>query len=242
MKRVLVIGDIHGGYLALQQVLERANVNQHDQLIFLGDYVDGWSDSDKVIDLLLQLKETNRCLFLRGNHESLLTNWFLTKQKNPQWLHHGGSASVATYKTLSEETVAKHLHFLQSLTNYHIDSQGRLFVHAGFSNPRGVEAEFFEEYLYWDRSLWEMVMAMDPSLTEESPLYPQRLKHYSEIFIGHSPVTKFGFDTPTNFANVWNIDTGAAFMGKISIMDIDSKVFWQSDSVASFYPNEKGRN
>ena len=49
MKRTLAIGDIHGGLKALKQVLERANVNENDKLIFLGDYVDGWSESSQVI-------------------------------------------------------------------------------------------------------------------------------------------------------------------------------------------------
>jgi serine/threonine protein phosphatase 1 len=42
--------------------------------------------------------------------------------------------------------------------------------------------------------------------------------------------------------NVWNIDTGAAFTGKLTIMDIDTKNFWQSDPVRNLYPNEAGRN
>ena len=41
MKRVLAIGDIHGGLKALQQVMKRAEVTPEDKLIFLGDYVDG---------------------------------------------------------------------------------------------------------------------------------------------------------------------------------------------------------
>ena len=85
MGRILAIGDIHGGYLALEQVLQRAKVTSEDQLIFLGDYVDGWSESDKVIDYLLQLNKSNTCVFIRGNHETLLTKWLLTKEKNPQW-------------------------------------------------------------------------------------------------------------------------------------------------------------
>lgn len=48
--RTLVIGDIHGGFKALKQVLERALVSTSDTLIFLGDYVDGWSESPEVID------------------------------------------------------------------------------------------------------------------------------------------------------------------------------------------------
>lgn len=42
--------------------------------------------------------------------------------------------------------------------------------------------------------------------------------------------------------NVWNIDTGAGFKGKLTIMDADTKEFWQSDPVPELYPNEKGRN
>jgi serine/threonine protein phosphatase 1 len=43
-------------------------------------------------------------------------------------------------------------------------------------------------------------------------------------------------------ANVWNVDTGAAFKGPLTIMDIDSKAFWQSENLDTLYPNEKGRN
>lgn len=41
--------------------------------------------------------------------------------------------------------------------------------------------------------------------------------------------------------NVWNIDTGAGWSGKLTIMDIDTKEYWQSDFVKELYPDEKGR-
>ena len=59
MKRILAIGDIHGGLKALEQLLERAKITPEDQLIFLGDYVDGWSDSAKVISYLIELAKQN---------------------------------------------------------------------------------------------------------------------------------------------------------------------------------------
>jgi serine/threonine protein phosphatase 1 len=43
-------------------------------------------------------------------------------------------------------------------------------------------------------------------------------------------------------ANVWNIDTGAAFTGPLTIMDVDSKTYWQSEPLHQLYLNEKGRN
>lgn len=242
MNRTLVIGDIHGGYKALLQVFDRANVTAEDTLIFLGDYVDGWSESDKVVELLLKLKDRQKCIFLRGNHETLLVKWIKTRESNKVWEFNGGDASIRTYSKLSEKDIQRHLDFFNSLDNYYIDEQNRLFVHAGFTNPKGIEAEFFEEYLYWDRTLWELAMAMVPNLKEDNVQYPRRLKHHKEIYIGHTPVTLFGFTEPQHFANVWNIDTGAAFLGKISVLDIDTKEFWQSDSVASLYPEEEGRN
>lgn len=242
MNRTLVIGDIHGGYKALLQLFERANISINDRLIFLGDYVDGWSEVDLVIDFLIQLDETHECVFLKGNHESLLQKWMVTKEENQQWIMHGGEVTIDIYSKISPEKFDRHLAFINGLKNYYLDDTNRLFVHAGYTNPRGVKAEFFEEYLYWDRTLWEMAMAMDQNLSISDPLYPRRLKHYKEIYIGHTPVTHFDFTVPMNFGNVWNIDTGAAFLGKISALDIDTKEFWQSDDVYKLYPTEKGRN
>jgi serine/threonine protein phosphatase 1 len=45
-----------------------------------------------------------------------------------------------------------------------------------------------------------------------------------------------------NAVNVWNIDTGAAFNGRLSILEVESKKFWQSDVVQNLYPDETGRN
>lgn len=63
MSRTLVVGDIHGGLKALEQALERANVTDKDKLIFLGDYVDGWSESSQVINTLIGLSK-NRNVYL----------------------------------------------------------------------------------------------------------------------------------------------------------------------------------
>ena len=56
MGRTLVVGDIHGGLKALLQLLERAGITPEDKIIFLGDYVDGWSDSANVVSYLINLQ------------------------------------------------------------------------------------------------------------------------------------------------------------------------------------------
>ena len=95
---------------------------------------------------------------------------------------------------------------------------------------------------YWDRTLWETALAMDPELPKTSDYYPKRFRQYSEIYIGHTPTTYIGESTPHNRANIWNIDTGAGFAGKLSIIDVDTNEFWQSDPLYLLYHNENGRN
>ncbi|HSH66853.1 MAG TPA: serine/threonine protein phosphatase, partial [Bacteroidia bacterium] len=90
--------------------------------------------------------------------------------------------------------------------------------------------------------LWEMALCMDNRIKKDSTLYPQRLKLYTEIYIGHTPTLNYNETIPMQAINVWNIDTGAAFYGKLTALDIDTKDYWQSDVVQHLYPNERGRN
>ena len=240
--RTLVIGDIHGGLRALHQIMERAKVTPQDNLIFLGDYVDGWSQSPQVLDYLINLKTTNDCIFIRGNHDELLLHWLKESRDNLMWYNHGGEATVTAYEKVDTTTKQLHVEFLLSLQDYHLDDKNRLFVHAGFTNMNGVKHEFYPKLFYWDRTLWETALALDPAIKKESPFYPKRFTLYNEVYIGHTPVSRIAESTPVNKACIWNVDTGAAFKGPLTIMDIDSKEFWQSDPLNQLYFDEKGRN
>ncbi|UKM65210.1 serine/threonine protein phosphatase [Flavobacteriaceae bacterium GSB9] len=240
--RVLAIGDIHGGLKALVQVLNVMEVKDEDTLIFMGDYVDGWSESAQVIQLLIELSEKINCIFIKGNHDVWCENWLRDGEVNPTWYMHGGKETMDSYYGFSGEAKQKHLEFFENLKMYHLDEKNRLFLHAGFTSMHGVEKEVFQTTLYFDRTLWEMALTMDKRIERDSALFPNRLKHYDEIYIGHTPTTNFNSEEPMNAANVWNIDTGAAFKGKLTGIDVDSKVFWQSDNLPGLYPNETGRN
>jgi serine/threonine protein phosphatase 1 len=242
MNRTLVIGDIHGGLRALHQIMERANVTTNDTLIFLGDYVDGWSQSPDVIDYLINLNKKQVCIFIRGNHDELLLTWLYESKDNLQWFNHGGEATVNAYATVPDAKKKKHIEFLRSLQNYYLDDQNRLFIHAGFTNINGITHEYFPKLFYWDRTLWETALALNENLDINNLHYPKRFTLYKEIYIGHTPVTRIEQTIPIQKACIWNVDTGAAFNGPLTIMDIDSKEFWQSEIVSSLYPNEKGRN
>ncbi|SFW53523.1 metallophosphoesterase family protein [Cellulophaga fucicola] len=240
--RTLVIGDIHSGLQALEQLLQVADVTKGDHLIFLGDYVDGWSEAVGTVNFLIELKKTHNCTFIRGNHDELCLNWLKTNEHNDTWVLHGGESTKKSYADVDNATKRRHMDFLENLENYYLDANDRLFLHAGFTNLKGVDHEYFKKTFYWDRTLWELALAVDRTLTEDDNKYPQRLLRYKEIYIGHTPVTRIGKTEPHNAANVFNIDTGAAFKGPLSMLDVETKQVWQSDPVASFYPSERGRN
>jgi serine/threonine protein phosphatase 1 len=245
MNRTLVIGDIHGGLRALLQVIEKAKVTKEDVLIFLGDYVDGWSESPDTIDFLMDLEQKQNCVFIKGNHDDLLLEWLTGNEENlnkEMWFKHGGEATILAYKKVTNKTKNKHILFLKSLQDYYLDNQNRLFIHAGFTNMNGVLYEYFPKLFYWDRTLWETALSLNETIEKSSFLYPKRLSLYNEIYIGHTPVTRINEAIPIKKACIWNMDTGAAFYGPLTILDVDTKEYWQSDALPSLYPLEKGRN
>jgi len=240
--RTFAIGDIHGGLKAVIQLLEKLNVTKDDTLIFLGDYVDGWSQSAQVIEYLIEFSKSHRCIFVKGNHDIWCEDWLRTNNADPVWLLHGGKGTVESYNSMLETKKKAHLTFFLQMKPYYIDSKNRLFIHAGFTSMHGVERENFKDNFYYDRTLWEMAVTMDKTITEDSNKYPDRLKHYKEIYIGHTPTIRYNSPTPINCVNVWNVDTGAAFTGKLSAIDVDTKQVYQTDVLQTLYPNEKGRN
>lgn len=156
-----VIGDIHGGFKALIQVLNQLEIQDEDTLIFLGDYVDGWSESAQVIQFLIEISEKLNCIFIKGNHDVWCEEWLHSDYVNPTWYMHGGKETMESYMGFSKEDKELHFHFFQNMPLYYIDDKNRLFVHAGFTSMHGVEKEVFKETFYFDRTLWEMALALD---------------------------------------------------------------------------------
>jgi len=242
MKRTFAIGDIHGGLKALKEILEAAKVTKADELIFLGDYVDGWSESAQVIDFLIDLDSNYNCRFILGNHDAYCADWLREDIRNDIWLRHGGEETMKSYASYSESQRKEHLSFFDRMKNFYIDHQNRLFIHAGFTSMHGPSKETYASNYIWDRTLWELAVAMHDRLHPDDPCYPARLKLFSAIFIGHTPTIHLNIEFPWKRANVWNVDTGAAFTGRLSILDINSGQYWQSERVMDLYPNEVGRN
>lgn len=237
-----IIGDIHGAFRALEQVISQAPLQAADTLIFLGDYVDGWSQSAEVIDYLITLRQTYSCIFIRGNHDTWCESWLQGGKADATWLFHGGQSTVTSYSNLPDAIKKEHLEFFNRMQDYYVDANNDLFIHAGYTSMHGPAKEVHASDYSWDRTLWETALSADPALTTQDLFFPKRLSLFRNIYIGHTPTTHYNVFTPMQALNVWNIDTGAAFHGKLTMMQVSTKQYWQSETVQTLYPGEKGRN
>lgn len=251
MKRQLVIGDIHGALKALIQVLELSNYNnQEDQLIFLGDYVDGWSESSEVVQYLIELEDQAKykSIFIMGNHDIWCRNWLNTGEAKLIWTEQGGQSTIESYVRTGHLVDQKHKNFFNNLKPYHWDKENnRVFVHGGYTSAEGIGNEKYEAEYYWDRELWSVALVGDTLLKsknvpEEYKKLPRILRPHKEIFIGHTNTMMWNRVYPMKACNVWNVDTGAGFNGRLTCMDVETKEFWQSEFSKDLYNEERGRN
>ncbi len=223
MKRY-VVGDIHGKYKALQQCLDRSGFDvEKDLLICLGDVCDRGPEVRESIECLLQLQHL---IYIIGNHDLWALQWMTTGEKPALWTTQGGHATIRSYG--DKPVPGSHIHLLKTALPYYI-LNNRLFVHGGFDLSRPLE-EQTPEALAWNRSLVEYALE---TIDREDPV---KLTRFDEVFVGHTPTLNYDFDVPLHSHEVWMLDTGAGWWGRLSIMDIASKQFWQSDSVDVLYP------
>ncbi len=97
----------------------------------------------------------------------------------------------------------------------------RLFVHAGF-DPKLPLAETPRDILIWDRNLIkkaQQLQSIEPG---------HKFGDYDEVYVGHTPTINFGKKEPQQFCNIWALDTGAGWGAKLTIMEADTKQFWQA--------------
>jgi len=224
-----VLGDIHGGLKALEQCLERANVNtEEDRIIILGDVCDGWPEVKECVDRILTFKN---CEYILGNHDTWTLDWMKYGEAQPLWLSQGGEATRQSYQ--KNGIPDSHIRFFERAKIY-LEENNDLFVHGGVWKGSRADQNQRNDML-WDRTL--------ASYSKNCMKFKKSniAKPYNRIFIGHTTTTFFGFDTPIIGGRVYNLDTGGGWEGRLSIMEISTEEWWQSDIVAELYPECKGR-
>ena len=196
-KRLFAIGDIHGCFDSLRELVEhKIMIRKSDKLVFLGDYIDRGNQSRKVIDYIIGLKDKDFDITtLIGNHESMLLEALLNEDFLPEWIRNGGSATLKSFGIKSIKQLGQsYIAFFKAL-QYYCLIDNFLFVHAGFndniSNP--LEDKY---HMIWSRR-------------EE---YTNPVLKNKIIIHGHTPVPEQICRQEIQDKNrVINIDTGCVY-------------------------------
>lgn len=146
MNRIYAIGDIHGYYNSLKELIEnKIQLGKGDKLIFLGDYIDRGTDSKLVVDFILSLQDKGfDIVTLLGNHESMLLDVYNNKAAIYKWIMNGGSETLKSFNIDSLEKIElKYINFFNNLKPY-FELDNYLFVHAGFNDS--LENPFSDNY------------------------------------------------------------------------------------------------
>ena len=234
-----VIADIHGRCDALKQVLKRAKFNnEEDTLILLGDVVDGGTQTKECVDELLKIKHL---IFIRGNHDQFWIDHLNSGWNGELWLQQGGANTLISYgakvklariplrrwdehgltkiDTTDLIVPASHQDFFNKSIPYYVWKR-KLFVHGGFNPDVPIEQQDPKD-LMWDRALIQR--CRKGFITNK----------YDEIFVGHTTTQSIMNDAeytrPVHFDQLWGLDTGAGWNGKLTLMSVETKEVVQSD-------------
>lgn len=227
--RNYVVGDIHGNYKGLIEVLTKCNYNNEiDSLYFIGDLCDGiGNEAHLCLDLFYnEIQNFYPCW---GNHDLWLYKWHKTKLIDNKWLKCNAYSTINELQKLPQLDSMLDWYFNKCKFYYFVNNT--ILCHAGFNENRLITKQKELSFCI-NRQLY---------LKSKSITHPIQI-HYDhknsikidEAIVGHS-VTKNKF--PEFNHNVINIDTGSGSNGRLTIMDINNKEYWQSAPTTKLYKN-----
>ena len=185
MSNILVIPDVHLKFNILYPIIKEVTSNHKvDQLVFLGDYFDDWSQQNnnqlyqETCDYLTKLNKEYTCIFLLGNHDVPYLTGHLQHYSNHD--PHTVSLCRETLLSLSPRIAYK--------------KDDILYSHAGFI----LEPDKFDFQIYdsTDEKHHVRLMVYDSGSTQHlSPLWLRPDVWQYEVhnqlpiqIVGHSPI------------------------------------------------------
>jgi len=207
--RIFAVGDIHGCYQKLEELLSKLPLNDDDTLVFLGDYIDRGPDSKKVIDRVIDLKAKRgeKTICLMGNHERMFLDYLQGKNRE-LFLLNGGEATLQQYDKNGVLSIPDtHLSFFHSLKNIYV-TDNYVFVHAGLKPGVSIDCQQ-EEDLLWIRG--EFIF--------------NDFDFKKKVIFGHTPMKSH---QPFFDKNKIGIDTGAVYGGFLTAIELPEEKIYQA--------------
>lgn len=212
-KRIFALGDIHGCFNPLKELIEnKIQLQKNDKLIFLGDYIDRGPNSKEVVDYIIELIDNEYDIVtLLGNHESMLIDAYFNTTSVSKWIQNGGAETLKSFEINSLINLdSKYLDFFNNLKSY-FEHDEYLFVHAGFNDEH--ENPFVDQY----SMLWT-----------SREKYVNSLLKDRTIIHAHAPVSlDITKKQITNNSKVINIDAGCVYstpnLGKLIAYEVNTR-------------------
>lgn len=216
-----MLGDLHGNYKGLVQVLEKVCFNDEiDCLYFVGDLADG-PQNVECLKRLMKIKNLFPCW---GNHDIRLRD-YLDGKNNIRWETTCGRSSILEFGGHEQEVDMLQQYF-EKCRFYYL-TKNELICHAGFNEHKNIDCQKSTIY-YNTRDTFKKAV----QLTKPLPILIKNKPEYRNIFIGHSVTKSTG---PEIYRNIYCIDTGSSKKGRLCLMDMDSKEYWLSDFTEKLY-------
>jgi serine/threonine protein phosphatase 1 len=209
MGKIFAIGDIHGCFDKLENLIEKIDIDfNNDTIVFMGDYIDRGPDSFKVVDFLIKIKKMcPKAFFLKGNHELMFEN-YLSGEDMSSFLQNGGRMTIESYAMESKEgnrfyMPPEHTEFFNSLELYY-ETDEYIFVHAGLREHVPLEKQTADDFL-WIRN----------------DFLKSHVDFGKIVVFGHTP-----FSDPRVNDNKIGIDTGAVYGNKLTCLKLPDLFFY----------------
>ena len=221
-----IIGDIHGCYTELFELLNRLgyqiNETPYDtehfgftvtpptdrKAIFLGDLVDRGPDSPKVLKLVMSMVNSGVAYCVPGNHDLKLQKFLNGKNVT---LNHGLELTVEQLQDEPQEFLNVVKEFLYALVSHLVFDNGKLVVaHAGIKEEmQGRGSGAVRSFCLYGETTGEIDEFGLPVRYNWASEYRGRGK----VVYGHTPVPD-----PQWLNNTIDIDTGCVFGGKLTAL------------------------
>lgn len=213
MKKIAYIGDVHGCYEELHELLEKIGFfrDELDNVIFVGDLIDKGPFPRKVIELLYEHRD--KFVIVKGNHEEKHLRYHRNELKN--------DFSVNRMIMTEDQLLARQellgiiefdaFDFISSWKDDFKTEDGHIVVHAGilpnkdvFSTPLKIKSRV--RFIKNNGS-----MAHLEEITPDMKFWTDFYKGPSTVIFGHQPFTE-----PYIASHAIGIDTGCVHGNKLT--------------------------
>jgi serine/threonine protein phosphatase 1 len=213
VSRKIIVGDIHGCFDELMQLLKQVELKDEDWLISVGDVVDRGNKSKDVVDFLRARPNT---VVLMGNHERKHLNGVL-------------SYAQEIVKVQFGDNYASFVNWLQTLP-YYYETNDAVIVHAAFEHDTALELQK-PEVLSGATAGERWLEKKYPAGNYWSDYY----EGYKPIIYGHHVVGA----APDIKNNTYGIDTGACHGGYLTALKLPGFIIHQVKVNVDYWKQEQ---